>query len=72
MTYRIRDKRTIRRLERIALFHGIPDDILIRLAHRRSRLVVPDRWSAIDLLVRFPGLIPVPDKISTEPLRGED
>jgi len=66
MTYRITDPRSIRRLSRVTQFHGIPDQTLIRLAHRRTKYVVPDRYSAIDLILRYPVPIPVPSKIDVE------
>lgn len=66
MTYRIRDPRSIRRLSRVPQFHGIPDRTLIRLAHRRTKYVVPDRYSAIDLILRYPVPIPVPSRIAVE------
>lgn len=66
MTYRITDPRSIRRLSRVPQFHGIPDDTLIRLAHRRTRYVVLDRWSAIDLILKYPVPIPVPSRIAVE------
>jgi hypothetical protein len=42
-------------------FHTIADDVLIRLAERRTRLTVADRWVAIALILgnRIP--IPVPN-----------
>lgn len=50
----------INHLSSLNQFHGIPDESLIRLAERRTRLKVPDRWVAIALILgnRIP--IPVP------------
>jgi hypothetical protein len=41
-------------------FHGIPDADLIRLAQRRTKLHVPDRWVAIALILGNHIPIPVP------------
>jgi hypothetical protein len=51
----------VRYLSSLSQFHAIPDKSLIRLAHRRTRLNVPDRWVAIALILgnRIP--IPVPN-----------
>ena len=50
-----------RYLASLPQFQGIRDQSLIRLAHRRTRLNVPDRWVAIALILgnRIP--IPVPN-----------
>jgi len=50
----------IKHLSSLPQFHGIPHETLIRLAERRTRLYVPDRWVAIALILgnRIP--IPVP------------
>jgi len=50
----------IRHLSSLTQFHPIADNVLIRLAERRTRLTVPDRWVAIALILgnRIP--IPVP------------
>jgi len=50
----------VRHLSSLKQFHGIPDESLIRLAERRTKLHVPDRWVAIALIVgnRIP--VPVP------------
>jgi hypothetical protein len=50
----------VKRLSSLPQFHGIPDADLIRLAQRRTKLHVPDRWVAIALILgnRIP--IPVP------------
>ena len=47
-------------LSSLAQFHGIDDETLIRLAERRTKLHVHDRWVAIALILgnRIP--IPVP------------
>lgn len=48
-------------LSSLSQFQGIRDESLIRLAHRRTGLNVPDRWVAIALILgnRIP--IPVPN-----------
>lgn len=50
----------IKQFASLPQFRGIPDKTLIRLAERRTRLYVPDRWVAIALILgnRIP--IPVP------------
>lgn len=50
----------IKHLSSLTQFHPIADNVLIRLAERRTRLNVPDRWVAIALILgnRIP--IPVP------------
>jgi hypothetical protein len=50
----------VKHLSSLPQFHGIPDETLIRLAERRTKLHVPDRWVAIALILgnRIP--IPVP------------
>jgi len=45
-------------LSSLSQFHAIPDESLIRLAHRRTRLNVPDRWVAIALILG--NRIPIP------------
>jgi hypothetical protein len=40
----------IRHLSSLVQFHPISDKVLIRLAERRTRLTVPDRWVAIALI----------------------
>ena len=45
-------------LSSLPQFYGIPDQSLIRLAHRRTRLNVPDRWVAIALILG--NRIPIP------------
>jgi hypothetical protein len=47
-------------LSSLRQFHGIPDSALIRLAERRTRIYVPDRWVAIALILSNRILIPVP------------
>lgn len=46
-------------LSSLSQFHAIPDESLIRLTHRRTRLNVPDRWVAIALILGNPIPIPV-------------
>ncbi len=50
----------VKHLSSLPQFHGIPDESLIRLAQRKTKLYVPDRWVAIALIMgnRIP--IPVP------------
>jgi hypothetical protein len=48
----------ITHLSSLTQFYGIPDQSLIRLAHRRTRLNVPDRWVAIALILG--NRIPIP------------
>jgi hypothetical protein len=50
----------VKHLSSLPQFHGIPDESLIRLAERRTKLYVPDRWVAIAMILgnRIP--IPVP------------
>jgi hypothetical protein len=50
----------IRHLSSLTQFHAIADDVLIRLAERRTRLTVPDRWVAIALILSNRIPIPVP------------
>lgn len=50
----------VRYLSALSRFHGIPDGVLIRLAERRTKLYVPDRWVAIALILGNPVPIPVP------------
>ena len=49
-------------LSSLPQFHGIPDSVLIRLAARRTRMRVPDRWFAIALILsnRIPVPVPTP------------
>ena len=47
-------------LSSLRQFHGIPDSALIRLAERRTRMYVPDRWVAIALILSNRIPIPVP------------
>ena len=55
----------IRHLSALTQFHPIPDNVLIRLAERRTRLAVPDRWVAIALIRS--NYIPIP----APPLHGQ-
>jgi len=48
----------VKHFSALSQFHGIPDDALIRLAKRRTRLYVPDRWVAIALILG--NRIPIP------------
>jgi hypothetical protein len=50
----------IKHLSARTQFHGISDESLIRLAERRTKLHVPDRWVAIALIVGNSIPIPVP------------
>jgi hypothetical protein len=50
----------VKYLSSLPQFHGIPDSVLIRLAARRTRLSVADRWVAIALIVRNRIPVPVP------------
>jgi hypothetical protein len=51
----------VKHLSSLPQFHGIPDESLIGLAERKTKLYVPDRWVAIVLILgnRIP--IPVPN-----------
>lgn len=53
----------VKYLASLPQFHGIPDESLIRLAERRTRLNVPDRWVAVALIIgnRVPIPVPAPD-----------
>ncbi|HKV81821.1 MAG TPA: hypothetical protein VJP02_26980 [Candidatus Sulfotelmatobacter sp.] len=48
----------IRYLSSLSHFHAASDESLIRLARRRTRLNVPDRWVAIALILG--NNIPIP------------
>jgi len=50
----------INHLSSLKQFHGIPDDSLIRIAERRTRLKVQDRWVAVALILGNRVPIPVP------------
>lgn len=50
----------IKHLSSLPQFHGIADKTLIRLAERRTKLHVPDRWVAIALILGNYVPIPVP------------
>lgn len=54
----------IRHLSSLTQFHPIADNVLIRLAERRTRLTVPDRWVAIVLILgnRIPVPVPLPHR----------
>ena len=51
-------------LSSLKQFHGIPDETLIRLAERRTKLYVQDRWVAIALILgnRIPIPVPTPER----------
>jgi len=53
----------IKHLSSLTQFQPIPDNVLIRLAERRTRLTVPDRWVAVALIIgnRVPIPVPAPD-----------
>jgi hypothetical protein len=60
----------IRHLSSLTQFHPIADNVLIRLAERRTRLTVPDRWVAIALILgnRIPIPVPLPHgRLQTKP-----
>jgi hypothetical protein len=48
----------VKRLSSLPQFHEIPDEALIRLAKRRTKLYVHDRWVAIALILG--NRIPIP------------
>lgn len=50
----------VKHLSSLPQFHGIDDGTLIRLAERRTKLYVHDRWVAIALILGNPIPIPVP------------
>ena len=50
----------IKHLSSLPQFHGIDDKTLIRLAERRTKLHVLDRWFAIALILGNRVPIPVP------------
>ena len=52
----------VKHLSSLPQFHGIPDNVLIRLAGRKTRMRVPDRWFAIALILsnRIPVPVPTP------------
>lgn len=52
----------VKHLSSLRQFHRIPESILIRLAERRTRLKVPDRWVAIALILSNRIPIPVPPR----------
>ena len=55
---RITDPAELERLKTNEQFHGIPDELLIRLAYRVTIFMIPDRWVAIRLIVA--NGIPIP------------
>jgi hypothetical protein len=55
---RITDPAELERLKTNEQFHGIPDELLIRLAYRVTVFMIPDRWVAIRLIVA--NGIPIP------------
>jgi len=51
-------------VEHLSSFHqfdAIPDEVLIRLAKLRAKVVVADRWGAVAALVNNPCPLPVPN-----------
>lgn len=50
----------VREYSRFTQFHGIPDQVLIGLAERKTGVRVSNRWIAIALIIRNPMPIPVP------------
>lgn len=48
-------------LSGLSQFHGIADEMLIRLARQRTGVHVADRWGAIRMLISNPCPIPVVD-----------
>jgi hypothetical protein len=50
----------INRLSSLPQFQGLSDEALIRVAYRRTKLYVPDRWVAIALILGNRVPIPVP------------
>jgi len=61
----------IRHLSSLTQFHPIPDNVLIRLAERRTRLTASDRWVAIALIrsncILIPATLPHRPRKSGEP-----
>ncbi|MFZ0802694.1 MAG: hypothetical protein WBQ09_09735 [Terriglobales bacterium] len=55
----------VKYLSSLRQFHRISESILIRLAERRTRLKVPDRWVAIALILSNRIPIPVPPRQGT-------
>jgi hypothetical protein len=55
---RITDPAELERLKAMEQFHGIPDELLLRLARRVTIFQIPDRWVAIRLIVA--NGIPIP------------
>jgi hypothetical protein len=50
----------VKHLSSLPQFFGIPDETLIRLAERRTKLHVHDRWVAIALILGNRVPVPVP------------
>lgn len=50
----------VKYLSSLRQFRRIPDNVLIRLAERRTRLRIPDHWVAIALILSNRIPIPVP------------
>jgi hypothetical protein len=55
----ISDPALMERLKAKKQFHGIPDELLFKLAHRVTIFKIPSRWEAIYLIVENNILIPV-------------
>ena len=60
----------VKYLSSLPQFHGIRDSVLIRLAARRTRLSVTDRWVAIALIVRNRIPVPVPSSPAQPQVRS--
>jgi hypothetical protein len=55
----ISDPELLKKLAGKTQFHGIPDELLYKLAHRITVFRIPDRMTAIHLIVENNVLIPV-------------
>ena len=55
-------EKAVEHLSSLSQFHGIPDDTLIQLAKRRTKLCVRTRWVAIALILSNRIPIPVPSQ----------
>jgi hypothetical protein len=56
---RITDPVLLKKLAGMRQFHGIPDELLFKLAHHVTFCKIPDRWVAIYLIVENGLPIPV-------------
>lgn len=54
----ITDPNLLKKLAGKRQFHGIPDELLFRLAHHVTIFEIPSRWEAIHLIVE--NGIPIP------------